>query len=224
MVVADVKVQEKIKIVLAGLPTERQCSNGSMSWVRESAGYRCSCSGHYITLEEFNTQRGATIAAELADKTVQEKIKIALANLPAERKCPNGYAWVQESTGYRCSGGGHYITWEELNAKHEETKAVIVVNEKVQEKIKIVLASLLAERQCSNGAAWVQECAGYRLRYFGGVGREVRNGGRRGREGSRKDEDHARRSSCRATMLWWLRMGPRVRRLSLLMWRSLRYF
>jgi len=162
VVVVDEKVREKIKITLASLPAERRCPNGYASWVQESTGYRCSCGTHYVTLEELDVKQKGTIATVVADETVQEEIKIALANLPAERKCPNGYAWVQESTGYRCSGGGHHITWEELNAKHGETKVVVAVDEKVQEKIKIVLASLPAERQCSNGAAWVQDSTGYR--------------------------------------------------------------
>ncbi|KAG2135229.1 uncharacterized protein EDB93DRAFT_833030 [Suillus bovinus] len=50
-----------------------------------------------------------------ADEEMQEKIRKALERLPADRKCPAGYAWVQNSTGFTC-GGAHSITWEELDA------------------------------------------------------------------------------------------------------------
>lgn len=50
-----------------------------------------------------------------ADEKMQEKIQKALDRLPKERKCPKGYAWVQNATGFKCAAGGHSISWEELN-------------------------------------------------------------------------------------------------------------
>lgn len=50
-----------------------------------------------------------------ADEKMQEKIQKALDRLPKERKCPQGYAWVQNPTGFKCAAGGHSISWEELN-------------------------------------------------------------------------------------------------------------
>ncbi|KAG1781813.1 hypothetical protein EV702DRAFT_1066958 [Suillus placidus] len=47
-------------------------------------------------------------------KSPQDAIRDALSGLPADRRCPGGYDWVRDQNGYRCSGGGHYITWKEL--------------------------------------------------------------------------------------------------------------
>jgi hypothetical protein len=57
----------------------------------------------------------AAAVNQVADGEAQAKLKKALENLPAERRCSAGYAWVQERGGYRCQGGGHQISWEELN-------------------------------------------------------------------------------------------------------------
>ncbi|KAG2049589.1 hypothetical protein BDR06DRAFT_961226 [Suillus hirtellus] len=45
-----------------------------------------------------------------ADEKMQEKIQKALDRLPKERKCPKGYAWVQNPTGFTCAAGGHSIS------------------------------------------------------------------------------------------------------------------
>jgi hypothetical protein len=56
-----------------------------------------------------------TNVGSAADDEMQAKIEEAVRRLPKERKCPEGYAWVQNSTGFRCAGGAHSISWEELN-------------------------------------------------------------------------------------------------------------
>ncbi|KAG2049588.1 hypothetical protein BDR06DRAFT_975087 [Suillus hirtellus] len=60
--------------------------------------------------EERNTKVGSVV-----DDEMQEKIKKALDRLPEDRKCPQGYAWVQHSFGFKCAKGGHSISWEELD-------------------------------------------------------------------------------------------------------------
>ncbi|KAG1723570.1 hypothetical protein EDB19DRAFT_350301 [Suillus lakei] len=52
----------------------------------------------------------------VADANAQAKIKSALSRLPEDRKCSAGYGWIQEARGFRCGGGSHFISWEELNA------------------------------------------------------------------------------------------------------------
>ncbi|KAG1890756.1 hypothetical protein F4604DRAFT_1672768 [Suillus subluteus] len=59
--------------------------------------------------------RPATEVGSAADDKMQAKIEEAVRRLPKERQCPQGYAWVQSSTGFKCTGGGHSISWEELN-------------------------------------------------------------------------------------------------------------
>jgi len=136
--VADEKEQAKIKKALENLPKERQCPAG-YAWVQERGGYRCKGGHHHITWEELHAEHAA--AKKIADDEAQAKIKKALDNLPAERHCPNGYGWVQERSGYRCKGGQHHITWEELNAEHAAVKKV--ADEKEQATIKSALKNFL---------------------------------------------------------------------------------
>lgn len=69
-------------------------------------------SGTEVT--EVNVERETKVGI-VADEKIQEKIKKALDSLPNERKCDQGYAWVQISSGFQCGGGGHSISWEELD-------------------------------------------------------------------------------------------------------------
>ncbi|XP_063933952.1 uncharacterized protein LOC135145735 isoform X4 [Zophobas morio] len=43
-------------------------------------------------------------------RKIQEKLKVI-------RKCPQNYDWIPEQNGWRCKGGGHFVTKEELNSK-----------------------------------------------------------------------------------------------------------
>jgi hypothetical protein len=51
-----------------------------------------------------------------ADAKLQKSIAKALDKLPSDRRCTNGYVWNRTATGYKCDGGGHSITFEELAA------------------------------------------------------------------------------------------------------------
>jgi len=51
-----------------------------------------------------------------ADAMLQKSIAKALDELPSERRCTNGYVWNRTATGYKCDGGGHSITFEQLAA------------------------------------------------------------------------------------------------------------
>ncbi|KAG2135230.1 uncharacterized protein EDB93DRAFT_833135 [Suillus bovinus] len=62
---------------------------------------------------ETNVEREKKVGSA-ADEKMQEKIKQAIERLPKDRKCANGYAWIQTSNGFKCAGGGHSISWEEL--------------------------------------------------------------------------------------------------------------
>jgi hypothetical protein len=50
-----------------------------------------------------------------ADDKTQARLKDALSHLPKDRECGGGFAWVQTATGFKCTGGGHSISWEELD-------------------------------------------------------------------------------------------------------------
>jgi len=110
-----------------------------------------------------DTTGAAISAASVAGGEEQANIKKALENLPAKRQCStSGYAWIQESSGYRCKCGKHHITWEEYHALPE--KRVRIADEKMQEKIKEALTRLPAERHCQGGYAWKQVHGGYQCK------------------------------------------------------------
>lgn len=51
-------------------------------------------------------------APHVADDKMQEHIAEAAARLG--QKCKNGYAWEKKAHGYKCSGGGHFISFKDL--------------------------------------------------------------------------------------------------------------
>lgn len=53
---------------------------------------------------------------DVTDANVQAKIKSTLSRLAQDRNCSAGYVWFPEAHGFRCGGGSHFISWEELNA------------------------------------------------------------------------------------------------------------
>jgi len=55
-------------------------------------------------------------APSKADPKLQKNIAKALEKLPSNRHCENGYVWNRTPTGYRCDGGAHFVTFEELAA------------------------------------------------------------------------------------------------------------
>jgi len=57
-------------------------------------------------------------APDTADPGLMQKIEDALANLPPDRRCSSGYAWTLDRArgGYVCTGGGHFISFEEIQA------------------------------------------------------------------------------------------------------------
>jgi len=52
----------------------------------------------------------------MADGSLIQKIKAAMAKLPLERHCPTVYEWTLDEAGgrYVCSGGEHSISFEEI--------------------------------------------------------------------------------------------------------------
>ncbi|KAF5361080.1 hypothetical protein D9756_004870 [Leucocoprinus leucothites] len=51
-------------------------------------------------------------APAVADDKMQEHIATVAAKLG--QKCKNGYAWEKKAHGYKCSGGGHFISFKDL--------------------------------------------------------------------------------------------------------------
>ncbi|KXN88105.1 hypothetical protein AN958_07564 [Leucoagaricus sp. SymC.cos] len=51
-------------------------------------------------------------APDVADDRMQEHIASVAAKLG--QKCKNGYAWEKKAHGYKCSGGGHFISFKDL--------------------------------------------------------------------------------------------------------------
>jgi len=56
-----------------------------------------------------------TVAAApaVADDNIQNSIKATMARLNMD-PCPAGYEFVKEAKGYRCKGGSHFVTFEQL--------------------------------------------------------------------------------------------------------------
>lgn len=52
----------------------------------------------------------------MADRSLIQKIKAAMAKLPPARHCPNVYEWTLDEAGgrYVCNGGEHFISFEEI--------------------------------------------------------------------------------------------------------------
>ncbi|OAX37867.1 hypothetical protein K503DRAFT_857097 [Rhizopogon vinicolor AM-OR11-026] len=91
---------------------------------REDAdrNYQIKCQERAAADRKAETEKHARedaerrLAAKAPKAVDQAKLKKVLDNLPADRRCSAGYAWVKEAGGYRCEAGGHYITWEELHS------------------------------------------------------------------------------------------------------------
>jgi len=55
-------------------------------------------------------------APPVADKQMQTRIKDTMERLKME-KCDAGYEFVKTETGYKCKGGGHSVTFEQLGLR-----------------------------------------------------------------------------------------------------------
>ncbi|KAF7351278.1 hypothetical protein MSAN_01559300 [Mycena sanguinolenta] len=56
-------------------------------------------------------------APAVADDQIQSHIKDTMAKLNME-PCPAGYEFVKTDKGYRCKGGSHFVSFEQLGMKH----------------------------------------------------------------------------------------------------------
>ncbi|KAJ8463268.1 hypothetical protein ONZ45_g17645 [Pleurotus djamor] len=61
---------------------------------------------------EESTEISPADAPAVADAVFQEKIKNAAEE--HDQTCDNGFAWVKEEDGYRCTGRGHFLSWAQL--------------------------------------------------------------------------------------------------------------
>ncbi|KAJ7615932.1 hypothetical protein FB45DRAFT_934962 [Roridomyces roridus] len=118
--VADDNIQYHIKETMARLNIQ-PCAQG-YEFVKVENGYRCKGGSHFVTFEQLGMKAEEkpkpTIAAAPAnaDDNVQQQIKDTMAKLNMA-PCPQGYAFVKTDTGYKCKGGGHFVTFEQLGMK-----------------------------------------------------------------------------------------------------------
>ncbi|KAF7351289.1 hypothetical protein MSAN_01560400 [Mycena sanguinolenta] len=70
-------------------------------------------------LEAAKTPAKPSVAAapDVADDNIQNYIKETMAKLNME-PCPAGYEFVKTDKGYRCKGGSHFVSFEQLGMKH----------------------------------------------------------------------------------------------------------
>ncbi|KAJ7819088.1 hypothetical protein B0H14DRAFT_2837625 [Mycena olivaceomarginata] len=55
-------------------------------------------------------------APAVADDHIQNHIKETMEKLSIQ-PCPQGYGFVKEATGYRCKGGSHFVSFQQLGMK-----------------------------------------------------------------------------------------------------------
>jgi hypothetical protein len=53
-------------------------------------------------------------AREEAERLVRQREAQAQAKLRFMGICPAGYQWIKQAGGYRCSAGGHFVTYSQL--------------------------------------------------------------------------------------------------------------
>ncbi|KAF7333155.1 hypothetical protein MVEN_02381200 [Mycena venus] len=62
------------------------------------------------------TKPSVEAAPAVADDHIQNHIKETMAKLSMQ-PCPQGYEFVKEATGYRCKGGSHFVSFQQLGMK-----------------------------------------------------------------------------------------------------------
>jgi hypothetical protein len=163
--VTDTEVQERITEV--GKKVAVVCPKGG-SWRLEDGGYRCGCSGHFLTFEQLGleTRKEGAKAPIVAD--VQTQQRIADVGKKVGVICPQGYDWRKTDNGWRCAGGGHFLSFEQLEEGQRATTGVsentklspIVADTKTQQQIAIVGKQLGVI--CPQGFAWHKTDDGWR--------------------------------------------------------------
>ena len=116
-------IQEKIQQMVKATGV---CSPGYL-WRKVEGGYRCAGEGHFMSNEELGIEEPKSEEASQTllkeqeaeeaeqvdqEEETQERIQ---ERLKATRVCAAGYRWTKVEGGYRCAGGSHFLSNEELD-------------------------------------------------------------------------------------------------------------
>jgi hypothetical protein len=118
--VADDYLQRSIKETMEKLRMST-CSGG-YAFEKTEEGYRCTGGSHFVSFEQLGMKKASsavlTVAAApaVADDRIQDAIKETMAKLGMQ-PCPDGYAFRRTEDGYRCMGGSHHISFQQLGMK-----------------------------------------------------------------------------------------------------------
>ncbi|XP_006462607.1 hypothetical protein AGABI2DRAFT_119457 [Agaricus bisporus var. bisporus H97] len=94
---------------------ERQAKEEEERRVKEETERRAKEEAERKAREEAAQKSRVPAVAEapkVADEHLQEHIAAVASRLG--QKCKNGYAWEKKAHGYKCSGGGHFISFKDL--------------------------------------------------------------------------------------------------------------
>ena len=165
--------------------SDQFCPSG-YDWVKRDWGYQCPGGGHKLTWEQLDVfmkteeedgkvkkeetvQKMMRSAPPIADPQI---IQDAIRKYP-DQLCPSGHDWVKKDWGYQCPGGGHKLTWEQLDifVKTEEEDGK-VKEETVQKMMRsappiadpqIIQDAIrkYPDQACPSGYDWVKKDWGY---------------------------------------------------------------
>jgi hypothetical protein len=139
VVVADARTKQRITEV--GQKYGIVCPQGS-GWFKTADGYRCGCSGHFLTFEQLGVEvtegveEVTTRRATDDSGTQREGLLVADAKMQQQISevgkkvgvvCPQGGSWRLEDGGYRCGCSGHFLTYEQMGVDQGQARESIAV-------------------------------------------------------------------------------------------------
>ena len=135
---ADIQAaNSKIKISLADIEKKEEELSTALVNEREKAFERqkseeAQAKGQAETQERKQQQEAARIQEELARRAREkakaelERLRLAKAKQRREEQvqarlqqmgvCPMGYQWIKQASGYRCAGGSHFVSNEQVGS------------------------------------------------------------------------------------------------------------
>jgi hypothetical protein len=151
------------------------CSVG-YRWIKQPQGYRCAGGTHFISNDQLMRQQEAGLKKKQDEEEGQREEAQVQLMLQQMGMCSAGYHWIKQSQGYRCTGGGHFISNDHLMRQKEAARIREQEAEAAQERALAALKKQEEERRheeaqvqqklqqmgvCSAGYAWIKQSQGY---------------------------------------------------------------